>query len=239
MNSITKAYFSKGIKDGIPIFLGYLAVSFTFGIAAKNTGLSLLEAAFMSASNLTSAGQFASLDIINSGAPYIELVITQAIINLRYCLMSASLTQKMSPKVSAGNRLLMSFGVTDEIFGAASAVKGRLKPAYMYGLILISLLGWTAGTCLGEALGEVMSPRLISAFSVALYAMFIGIIVPPAKGDKTIAAVIILSMAASGIFFAAPYLKELSSGFKIIILTACLSAAFAFIRPVKEERRGE
>lgn len=236
MKNIAKAYFLRGVKDGIPIFLGYLAVSFTFGISAKNAGLNLFEAGFMSASNLTSAGQFASLDIIKSGAPYIELIVTQAIINLRYCLMSASLTQKMSPEVSTANRLLMSFGVTDEIFGAASAVKGRLKPAYMYGLILISLIGWTAGTCLGESLGEIMSPRLISAFSVALYAMFIAIIIPPSIGDRAITAVIFLSMALSGVFFITPGLSEISSGFKIIILTAVISAAFAVIKPADEAR---
>lgn len=190
----------------------------------------------MSASNLTSAGQFASLDIIKSAGPYIELIITQLIINLRYCLMSASLTQKMSPKVPVGDRLLMSFGVTDEIFGAASAVSGKLKPAYMYGLILISFLGWTSGTCLGEVLGEVMHPRLISAFSVALYAMFIAIVIPPAKDDKTLRAAVFISMAASAVFYFAPYLSGIGGGFRIIILTAAISAAFAVLKPVAKSK---
>lgn len=237
LSNIAKSYFFKGVKDGVPIFLGYLAVSFTFGIAAEKTGLTPLEASLMSASNLTSAGQFASLDIIKAGAPYIELIITQIIINLRYCLMSASLTQKMSPNVSTANRLLMSFGVTDEIFGAASAVRGKLKPAYMYGLIIISLIGWTLGTCLGSLLGEVMHPKFMSAFSVALYAMFVAIIIPPSIGDKTVTSAVYISMALSGLFYIAPALNQISSGFRIIILTAAVSAVFAALKPVDATER--
>lgn len=233
------SYWKKGVKDGLPIGLGYLAVSFTFGIVGKKAGLSAFEAVTMSATNLTSAGQFAALDLIAISATYIEMAITQLIINLRYCLMSCSLSQKLDPKTTILQRLIMAFGITDEIFGVSATVDGTLSPYYTYGNISIALPGWALGTLLGILSGSIMSPRLLSALGIALYGMFIAIIVPPAKGNKVIMGVILASMFLSFAFAQIPVINEISSGFKIIILTVIIAGAAAIFFPIKEENKNE
>ncbi len=233
-------YFKKGIKDGIPIFLGYLAVSFTFGIAAKNAGLSALEAVLMSATNLTSAGQFAALDIVAGALSYVEMAFTQLIINLRYCLMSSALSQKISQKMPFWHRFIMSFGVTDEIFGLSVNVKGKISPFYSYGIMSVAIPGWTFGTLLGIISGSLLPARVISALSVALYGMFIAVIIPPSRKSKIIAGIVIISMTLSFAFTKLPLLKEISSGFRIIILTIVIAGVAAYLFPVKDtENKGE
>ena len=227
-------FFKKGVKDAIPVFLGYLAVSFTFGIAAKNAGLSVLEAVFMSASNVTSAGQFAALDIIANSATYIEIAITQLIINLRYCLMSSALSQKFSAKMPFWHRFVISFGVTDEIFGLSVNVNGKINPCYSYGMIAIAVPGWILGTLFGIISGGLLPPRVVTALSVALYGMFIAIIVPPARKNKIIAGIIVVSMVLSFMFAKLPMLSNISSGFRIIILTIIIAGVAAFAFPIKE-----
>jgi len=233
-------FFKKGIKDGIPIFLGYLAVSFTFGIAAKKAGVSAAEAVLMSATNLTSAGQFAALDIIAGAASYFEMAFTQLIINLRYCLMSSALSQKISQKMPFWHRFIMSFGVTDEIFGLSVNVDGKISPFYSYGIMSVAIPGWTLGTLLGIISGNLLPTRAISALSVALYGMFIAVIVPPARKSKIIAGIVLTSMMLSFAFAKLPVLSEISSGFRIIILTVIIAGAAAFLFPIKENNdKGE
>lgn len=227
--------FRYGLKDGIPIGLGYLAVSFSFGIMAKSAGIGTLEAAVMSITNLTSAGQFAALEIIENGAPFLEMAVAQLIINLRYCLMSCSLSQKLPSDMPFFHRFLISYGVTDEIFGVSVCRPGRLSPFYSYGLISAAVPGWTLGTLLGAVSGDLLPARLLSALNVALYGMFLAVVVPPSKGNRVLTGVVLVSMAASYIFTMIPVLNGISSGFKIIILTVIIAGIAAHLFPVKEE----
>ncbi len=228
--------FKRGFKNGIPIFLGYLAVSFTFGIAARGAGLSSLEAILISAINLTSAGQFAALGVIAAGSGYIEMALTQLVINLRYCLMSSSLSQRFDTKIKAYHRYLISFGVTDEIFGVSSAyIHENVPPAYCYGLIAASWPGWVGGTALGCLSGDILPASVLSALGVALYGMFIAIIVPPVKTNKVLLGVVVISMLLSLVFEVTPVLKEISSGFRVIILTLVIAGVAAWVFPIKEE----
>lgn len=232
--------FKQGLKNGIPIFLGYLAVSFTFGIQAKSMGIATLQAALVSATNLTSAGQFAALGVIASAASYIEMALTQLVINLRYCLMSSSLSQRFDTKMNPIHRYLISFGVTDEIFGVSSAYEHEnIPPAYCYGLIAASWPGWVLGTVLGAVSGDILPANILSALGVALYGMFIAIIVPPAKNNKVLLGIVIISMLASLAFAVTPLLQEISSGFRVIILTVVIAGAAAYFFPVKEDAHYE
>lgn len=231
--------WKKGCRDGIPIGLGYLAVSFTFGIVAKKAGLSPFQSVLMSATNLTSAGQFAALDIIVASAPYLEMAITQLIINLRYSLMSGALSQKLDPKTPFFHRFFMAFAITDEIFGASILASDKLDPFYSYGLLTASWPGWTFGTLLGAMMGAVLPARLLSAMSIALYGMFIASVIPPAKQNKFLMLLVVVSMLMSGLFSWIPVLNQISSGFKIIILTIVLAGAAAFFYPIKEDGHAE
>ncbi len=228
--------FRYGIKDGVPIGLGYLAVSFSFGIMAKSAGISTLAAVVMSFTNLTSAGQFAARGIIAGGAPYMEMAVAQLIINLRYCLMSCSLSQKLHPDMPFFHRFLISYGVTDEIFGVSVCREGRLSPFYSYGLICVAVPGWTLGTLLGAVSGDLLPAKLLSALGVALYGMFLAVVIPPARTSRVLAGVVLASMAASLLFSLIPVLSGISSGFKIIILTVVIAGAAAALFPVQEEQ---
>ncbi|MCI7179888.1 MAG: AzlC family ABC transporter permease [Schaedlerella sp.] len=230
-------YFTAGIKDGIPICLGYIAVSFTFGIMAGNAGLSVWESVLISATNLTSAGQFAGLSLIASAASYVEMAVTQLIINLRYCLMSCALSQKFDSKVPFFHRLFVAYGVTDEIFGVSVSKSGKLSPFYSYGAISISAFGWIFGTLLGTVSGNILPARIVSALSVALYGMFIAIIIPPSRDNKVVAGIVIISMLMSLFFTKAPVLCNISSGFRIIILTLLIAGAAAVLFPVTDEEK--
>ncbi len=230
-------YFTAGIKDGIPICLGYIAVSFTFGIMAGNAGLSVWESVLISATNLTSAGQFAGLSLIASAASYVEMAVTQLIINLRYCLMSCALSQKFDSKVPFFHRLFVAYGVTDEIFGVSVSKSGKLSPFYSYGAISISAFGWIFGTLLGTVSGNILPVRIVSALSVALYGMFIAIIIPPSRDNKVVAGIVIISMLMSLFFTKAPVLCNISSGFRIIILTLLIAGAAAVLFPVTDEEK--
>ncbi len=228
--------FKNGFKSGIPILLGYFAVAFTFGIAARESGLTSMQATLISATNLTSAGQFAALSVITSASSYIEMALTQLVINLRYCLMSSSLTQRFAPKMKSYHRYIIAFGVTDENFGVASSYEGEnVPPAYCYGIMTAAIPGWVMGTAFGAILGDVLPTSVLSALSVALYGMFIAIIVPPTRKNKTLLGIVCVSMLASLIFAITPILKEISDGFRVIILTIIIAGAAAYFFPVKEE----
>lgn len=230
--------FKRGLKDGVPIALGYFAVSFTFGMMAVSGGLSTGQAVLISLTNLTSAGQFAGLDIIVAGGSYWEMALAQLIINLRYCLMSFSLAQKLRRDVPWAHRFAVAFGVTDEIFGVSASQEGRVSPFYNYGAMCVAIPGWTLGTLVGGISGNLLPAFMVSALSVAIYGMFLAVIIPPAKKNKAVLGVVIGAMAVSSLFAVVPVLKKVSSGFVIIITTVLVAGAAAFICPVEEEKEG-
>ncbi len=225
----------KGCRDGIPIALGYLAVSFSFGILALQSGLTVGQAVMVSVLNVTSAGQFASLGIISAAGSYVELALSQLIINLRYCLMSASLSQKVDRRAPFIHRFFMAYGVTDEIFALSASVEGPLSPYYTYGQMCVAIPGWALGTLLGAVAGNILPDRALSALGVALYAMFCAIIIPPARKSRTLMIVILTAMAASVLFAVVPLLRDISSGTRVIILTLVIAAIAAKVKPVEEE----
>lgn len=234
-----KTYFMNGVKGGIPIALGYFAVSFTLGIAAKNAGITAFQATFMSLTNVTSAGEFAGISSICAGVTYIELAIMQAVINLRYMLMSCALAQRIDTSYPLYHRFIMGFGITDEIFGVSVEQPGRLSPYYTYGAMSVSIPAWCLGTCLGVVLGSVLPANIVSALSVALYGMFIAIIMPPARDNKVVLGLVIISMLLSSGFTYLPYLKNISSGFRVIILTVVIAGVAAILFPIEEDAQDE
>ena len=232
LNLESKSWFLRGMRDGIPIAMGYLAVAFTLGIAAKNINMDAVQSFFMSLGMVASAGEYAAIILIGSAAGVAEMVATTAVINLRYFLMSCSLSQKLSGDTPVWKRFLLAYCVTDELFGISSNVEGYLDPVYTYGAALVSVSGWCLGTVAGVLVGNVLPVRLASAMNVALYGMFLAIIIPPARGSCFMAGLVLISMAASLFFASAPVLRDISEGFRIIILTILISAAAACLRPV-------
>lgn len=231
-----KLIFKKGLKDGLPIMLGYFTVSFTFGIQARDIGLSVFDASLISLTNVTSAGQFAGIKIINSGSGYLEMAISQLIINSRYLLMSSSLSQRIDYRSSFIQRAIMAFGTTDEIYSLAISNPGVINPYYVYGMMAVAIPGWTLGTFFGVLSGNILSTRIISSLNIALYAMLISAIIPATRTNRTITFVIAISMLTSYIFTKLPYLKNLGSGVQIIIISILLTTIFALLFPLKEHK---
>ena len=231
--------FKRGIQDGIPIGLGYFAVSFTFGMMAVSGGLTAWQAVLISLTNLTSAGHFAGLGIIVAGGSMWEMALTQLVINLRYCLMSFSLSQKLEKNISTGHRLAVAFGVTDEIFGVSASQEGRLSPWYNYGVMSMAIPGWTLGTLVGAVLGNVLPGFLVSALNVAIYGMFLAVIIPPAKKNKAVLGVVIGAMAISTVFAVVPVLNKVSSGFVIIITTVLVAGIAAYFCPIEDKEEAD
>lgn len=226
-----KSQFTKGIIHGIPIGLGYLSVSFGFGIMAVRAGLSIFQAVGISVTNLTSAGQAAGVNIIAAGGSLIEMALTQLVINIRYALMGLSLSQKLDKKFTTLHRLIASFGITDEIFAVSSSQPNKVTPKYMYGLISISFLGWTLGTFLGAAAGQLLPEAVTSAMGLVLYGMFLAIIIPPAKKEKSVLTVVLISAGISMLFYY--ILTFISGGFAVIISAVAAAAVGALLFPVK------
>lgn len=224
--------FLKGIKDGFPICIGYLSISFAFGIYACSCGLSVWEAVIMSLTNLTSAGQLASVPIIVAGGTLAELAVSQIVINMRYALMSVSLSQKLGKSVKMLDRFIIAFANTDEVFAVASSNEGTVGKRYLYGLILTPPLGWTLGTLLGAAAGNVLPEMLVSALGIAIYGMFIAIVMPKAKTEKPTAMCVAVAILLSCIFYYVPALKAIPAGFTIIICAVAASGIFAFLAPL-------
>lgn len=231
-----KSLYLRGIKDGFPIFLGYFAVSFTLGIVAVKSGLLPLQAVLMSATNFTSAGQFAALGVIRAAESYIAMALTQLVINLRYSLMSSSLSQKFDTKMPMIHRFFISFGNTDEVFAVFSAYEGKLPPIYCYGVLSSALPGWVLGTLLGGYSGNILPAKILGAMGIALFAMFIAIIVPPARKNRFIAVIVLIAMAFSAIIYYTPYLNKIPSGFRVIILTVLISGFASFVHPIEENK---
>lgn len=223
--------FKNGMRDGVPIALGYFAVSFSLGIQAKQIGVSAIAATAMSLTNLTSAGEAAALTLIAANAPYLEMAISQLVINIRYMLMSCALSQKLDPGMPFFHRFLVAFGVTDEIFGISIGVSGKLDPLYSYGAMALAIPGWTIGTCLGVVMGNILPQRIVNALSIALYGMFVAIFIPPAKQDKHVALAVVAAMIGSLAFTVMPYVKEISAGTRIIVLTVAISLTAAILFP--------
>ncbi|MEG1551019.1 MAG: AzlC family ABC transporter permease, partial [Oscillospiraceae bacterium] len=209
--------FKTGFTDGMPIALGYLSVSFTFGMMAVSAGLPVSFAVAISMTNLTSAGQFAGLSLIAASGSMIEMALTQLVINLRYALMSVSLSQKLDKSVTLLDRLLIAFGNTDEVFAVAMGKKGEVGKKYMCGLILSPYIGWSVGTLIGAAFSSFLPQSIRSALSIAIYGMFLAIFIPPMKKSKTVGIVVVLSALLSCGFTYIPYINKISSGFVIII----------------------
>ncbi len=231
--------FKEGCRDAVPICLGYMAVSFAFGIEASKIGMTTFQAAMTSLLNVTSAGQFSALEIIARNGSFVELAILQFIINLRYMLMSTALSQKLDSSVSRLHRLGISYGVTDEIFGVSVLKKGRLYPMYSYGLIATSVFGWVFGTCLGAISGQIMPHRLISCLGLAIYGMFIAIIIPDTRSSRALFVVVLSAMGLSTVFTYWSFISEhISSGFRIIIITVVISAIAAYAAPVRPGAEG-
>lgn len=224
--------FLKGIKDGLPICLGYLGVSFAFGIFAIQNGLGIKEAILISMTNMTSAGQLAAVPIIVGGGTLIELILGQIVINLRYLFMSVSLSQKLDKDVRIFDRLIISFGNTDEIFAVATSRDKDVCKGYMYGLILMPYIGWSGGTALGAMLGSVLPDFVVSALGLAIYAMFVAIVIPQTKKDRNMLLCVILSVALSCAFYYLPPLSDVPKGFVVIICALLSSTVFAAIRPI-------
>jgi predicted branched-subunit amino acid permease len=235
MNHKKKKLFTTGLRDGIPIALGYLSVSFGFGITAVNQGLSPLAAVLISLTNLTSAGQVAGVEVIIAMGTLVEMALTQLTINLRYFLMSLSLSQKLDSSFTLPHRLLTSFGITDEIFGVASSQKERITPIYMYGLILLPFIGWSLGTLLGAVAGNILPDAIKYALGIAIYGMFVAIVVPPAKRDHGVLLASLLGIAVSCAVSYIPLLKFITPGFAIILSALVGAAIAAWLFPIRDE----
>ena len=228
--STDKNTFRQGILDGIPIALGYLSVSFSFGILAVTSGLTLWQAVLVSLFNLTSAGQVAGLSIMTASGGLIEMAVSQLIINLRYGLMSISLSQKTDKTVTVPARFFLAYGITDEIFGVAAGVDHPIGRRYHLGLMLLPIAGWTLGTFIGAALGAVFPEFLSNALAIGIYGMFVSIVVPKAKHNRGILICVLIAVSISALFYFEPHLSSvISSGFATIIaaiIAAAVGAAF-------------
>ena len=230
-----KKSFMEGVKSGIPIGMGYLPVSFTFGFLAVSGGLPVWVACFISLTNLTSAGQFAGTNLILAGAGYVEVALTTLVINLRYMLMSLSLSQKLSETTGTLERLVLAFGITDETFVVSSLQPGILKSSYMIGLMTMPIFGWNLGTLLGGSISTLLPQALQNALGIALYAMFIALIIPAARKSLQVLSVIVMAVTINCLLKYLPVFSFISSGFRVILATILASAYGAWRYPKLED----
>ncbi len=226
--------FLQGVRHGMPIALGYLSVSFPFGMECVKLGLTPLQALLISMTNLTSAGQFAALPLMAAQASLVEMALTQFVINLRYALMGLSLSQKLGPTMNTLRRMIFAFANTDEIFAVASAQPEKLHHHYLYGLMLMPFIGWSLGTGLGAVAGQLLPDFVRTALGIAIYGMFLAIILPPARKEGSVRVVVLMAIAISVCFSVIPALKAVSSGFVVIICAVAAATLGALVFPVKE-----
>ncbi|MBR5180787.1 MAG: AzlC family ABC transporter permease [Clostridiales bacterium] len=234
--------FREGFKDGLAIGLGYLSVSFSFGILAVSSGLSWWQAVLVSLTNITSAGQVAGVGIMSASGGLIEMMISQIVINLRYSLMAISLSQKTDKSMNTASRALLAYGLTDEIFGVAVSKKHDVGSRYFFGLTVLPVIGWVLGTLLGAVLGGIFPEFLTNALAVGIYGMFVSIVIPKAKHSRMIAICALLACALSCLFYYAPFLKaHVSSGFAVIIsaVVAALAGVFCFPHEDGSDKSGK
>ena len=227
--------YTAGMKAGMPVCIGYFSVSFGFGAMAVAQGLQVLHAVLISATNLTSAGQFAGLTVIAAGAAIIEMILTQLVINSRYALMSLALGPRFGPSVSTGKRLVCAFFNTDEVFALGMARGQQLTASYFLGAGTVAAIGWIGGTAMGALAGSVLPLSVRAALGVMLYGMFIAIVVPQAREEKPILLSVVLALVFSCLFAWVPGLKEISAGLAIVICTVAAAAICAVVCPVDEE----
>ena len=227
--------FFRGVRTGIPIALGYLAVGFTLGITAKNAGLTAFQSGLTSLLVSASAGQYAAFTMMAAQSGYLEIAIMEAVTNARYILMSCALSQKLPETTKTWHRLTMGFAVTDEIFGMAIAEEDKLNPYYYFGMMAIAVPLWALGTFLGTSVGNVLPGSVVSALSVGLYGMFLAVIIPASKKNRIILGVVVVSMAASFALEVIPWFAAIASGTRTILLTVVIASAAAVLFPVKEE----
>ena len=234
-----KSAFMAGLVDGLPICFGYLSVSFAFGIFAVGSGLTVWETLFISMTNVTSAGQLAAVPIITLGGTLAELASSQFVINLRYALMSISLSQRLDGSMTLPHRLAVAFVNTDEVFAVAASRPELVGKRYLYGLILTPYLGWSTGTLVGAAVGDLLPAFLTSALGIAIYGMFLAIIIPKAREDRPTAVCVVLAAVLSCLFRYVPLLSRVPSGFVIIICAVAASVVMAIVSPIPEKTQGE
>lgn len=230
------SWFRRGMRDGIPIALGYFTGSISLGIIARNVGITAFQGGLMSFTNMTSAGQFAGMTVIAAGSSYFVMAMMELVLNARYLLMSCALTQRLDSRVSIPMRLLLGVTITDEIFGISIATKEEtLNPMYSIGAFAVACPGWTFGTVCGVIMGEILPERVVSALSVALFGMLIAVFIPATKKDRAVAGAVCLAMLLSALFYYVPLLSKISEGVRIILLTLFIAGGAAVLFPVKEE----
>ena len=227
--------FLEGMRDGLPIGLGYFAVSFSLGIVARNASLTPLQGFIASFFCVASAGEYALFTSMQTAASFIEIALITLVVNARYLLMSTALTQRFDPNTPLLHRFFIGFGVTDEIFGITIARPGYINPFYNYGALLVAIPLWSIGTSLGIIAGNFLPTRVVSALSVALYGMFLAIIVPPAKKNIVIMVSVLASFAASFAFTKLPLVSQFSGSTRTIILTVVISSIVALIKPIPDD----
>lgn len=230
--------FTRGLKAGIPIGLGYLSVSFTFGIIAITYGLTWWEAVVISMLTVTSAGQFAGISVMMFPGHYLEMLISQLTINVRYSFMSISLSQKVNDKFKGIYRWLLGFTITDEIF-AVAITEESVSRSFFFGLSVIPYIGWSLGTLIGALLGNVLPERLMSALGVAIYGMFVAIVVPEMKKSKPVITVVLIAIGLSCLFYYVPMLHKISSGLTISICAIVAALIGAVLFPVNPNETEE
>ena len=234
-DQFSRKVFCDGMRDGVPIALGYFAVSFSLGIAARKAGFTPFQGFLVSLLNNASAGEYAAFALIMANATYFEVAVITLIANARYLLMSCALAQRFVPETPFWHRLLIGYDVTDELFGITIARPGSLNPYYTYGAILLAAPAWASGTALGIIAGNLLPLRVVSALSVALYGMFLAIIIPPARKDRIVAVLVVISFALSFLCSYLPGISVLSEGTRTILLTVAISGAAAVLFPVRQE----
>jgi len=237
--SKNKNAYLEGLRDGTPIGLGYFAVSFSLGIVAQTAGLNAVQGFVASFFNLASAGEYALFTSILAMVSYVEVAVITLIINARYLLMSCALAQKFDENTKFIHRFFVGFGITDEIFGITISREGKINPVYNYGAMTVAVPLWAIGTSLGIMAGNILPVRVVSALSVALYGMFIAIIIPAAKKNWAVAVSVAASFILSYVFTITPILKDISGGNKTIILTVLISAVLAIVRPIDDEAKND
>ncbi len=226
--------FTNGLKSGLPIGVGYLSVSFTFGIIAVKYGLTWWEALIISMLTVTSAGQFAGITMMTSPGHYLEMLVSQCTINVRYSFMSISLSQKVNERFKGIWRFIFGFMITDEIFAVASSKK-EVSRSFFAGLCVLPYLGWSLGTLIGALLGNILPHALMSALGLAIYGMFVAIVVPDMKKSRSITTVVIIALALSFLFTYTPALKNISAGLSISICAIIAASAGAFLFPIDDD----
>lgn len=236
MDVRSESTFYKGVKDGLPIAFGYLSVAFAFGMLAVEKGFAVWAPVLISLTSFTGTGQFVGIDLMAAGAAFAEVAFTILIVNLRYLLMSLSLSQKIAPEMKLWQRIIVAFGNTDEIFAVSMQQRGMLNFRYILGLILSAYSGWVAGTAVGALASGILPMSVRSALGIAIYAMFVAIIVPAAKTSKPVMRVALIAVLLSCLFAWVPGLKSLSSGWVIIICGVVASALGAYFYPIYKER---